>query len=224
MGLLIAGLSVGCAQGGDAPDSQPAGIDADDEEPIEDDELLLPEYITQSDDSALFVLSIKRSGGFDDGIRTANLEIEAQVPIKSLTSNGWTFSGKGYGLLEQTGTAGPSSLTGVQEMTYEVEGRFMGCDIYFDEVMEIWGEGEMCATVPFAGTACEPITEGDTDYFMLDTEIMLFEAFSEEGNHWWTIHEWEYGGIRWVDSITVIDFGPAVELKVFEYMGCEFMK
>jgi hypothetical protein len=223
MFLLIAGFSVGCAQGGDAPDSQPAGVD-DDEVLIEDDELLLPQYITQTDDSALFVLVIRRSGYFDDGTRTANIQIEGQVPITSLSSKDWTFSSKGYGMLEQTGTAGPTALEGVQEVIYEVKGRFLGCDIYFDEVMETWGEGELCVTVPIAGKACEPITEGESDYFLLETEIMIFEAFSGEGDHWWSVHEWDYGGIHWTDNITVTDFGPALELKVFEYMGCEFIK
>lgn len=100
--LLCMSLMAGCSDG-DAtkPAEQP--------DKVKEGALLLPEYITKTDDSALFVLAIKRQGEVMDGTRTQHLQIDAQVPITSFSTKDDTFSGKGYGMLVDTGSAGPNT-------------------------------------------------------------------------------------------------------------------
>jgi len=191
---------------------------------IKEDELLLPEFITKTDDSALFVVAIQRQAEVIDGTRTQHLQIDAQVPITSFSTKDDTFSGKGYGMLVDTGSAGPTTVEGVREMQYEIKGSFSNCDIFFDEIIETWGEGEYCATAPIAGTECYPIPEGETDYLLLETDVAKFDPSYEDGAYWWVIHEWDFGEYHWVDSISIEDWGTAVEMKIFEFMECKVKK
>jgi hypothetical protein len=90
--------------------------------------------------------------------------------------------------------------------------------------METWGVGEMCATVPIVGTECEPIPEGDEDYLLLETGIAKFDSSKEGGFYWFVIHEWEHGGLHWQDSISIVEWDLAVEMKIFEFMECKVKK
>lgn len=214
--LLFATLIIGCAKRGATKTSEPPD---DTEEEINFD----PDFIKLTEDDSAFTLSIIRVGLYEDEIRQAYIEINAEVPL-AITGDDWSFSGKGYGMWVREGKAGPSSEIDTREVVYEVSGKFLPspkCDIHLDSVFEEIGPGELCVTAPIVGTTCEPIDKSENEYYEFQPMALPFRS---EGGYWDLETNWTaggYGSMKWTDHFWLTDYGPAIELKIFEYLGCE---
>jgi hypothetical protein len=213
--LLFAILSVGCADKGVTNTSEPPD---DTEEEINLD----PDFIKLTEDGSAFVLGILRTGNHEDDVRNAFIEINAEVPL-TITGDDWSFSGKGYGMWVREGSAGPMSSIETREVIYEVSGKFLPspkCDIHLDSVLEEIGPGEICVTIPIVGTTCEPFTESETEYYEFQPMVLPFKG---EGGYWELETNWTaggYGSITWTDQFFLTDYVHAIEMKIFEYLGC----
>jgi hypothetical protein len=213
--LLFATLIVGCANKGATNTSEPPD---DTEEEIYFD----PDFIKLTEDGSAFVLAILRTGLYEDDVRKAFIEINAEVPL-TITGDDWSFSGKGYGMWVREGNAGPMTEIDTREVIYEVSGKFLPspkCDIHLDSVFEEIGPGEVCVTIPMAGTTCELITESETEYYEFQPMVLPFKG---EGGYWELETIWTaggYGSMKWTDQFWLTDYEPAIEMKIFEYLGC----
>jgi hypothetical protein len=213
--LLIATFLGGCADKGATKTSEPPD---DTEEEINFD----PDFIKLTEDGSAFTLSIIRIGFYEDEVRQAYIEINAEVPL-AITGDDWSFSGKGYGMWVREGSAGPSSEIDTREVIYEVSGKFLPspkCDIHLDSVYEEIGPGEVCVTIPIVGTTCEPIDESENEYYEFQPMVLPFKG---EGGYWELTTDWTaggYGSMNWTDQFWLTDYGRAIDMKIFEYLGC----